>query len=902
MQPNAEPKTPDNRNNSTTGHIFVTPPHLNKGVTYGHLSNSANRNSPIIIQDTTGYFKGLKELRDASRTNIKVNTKYNPIPIADILNLIKKCRDAGQQDILFEPNQLDLNKNIFHYLTFVESSDELKILASKLAEEANKKNIDALQRAVPGDPQFSIPIIYAAIWEKEDYALLLLQKMLKNANFENVKEMLDYKTVFKEEFFKQICKTLNTSIAYHLIDNYLNYPFEKRAEINKILIDLISKDQIFPKGKNESAPILHKIILASGQCPHFSNIILKGIGKNKLKELDTKAASTHDDTALLSAVYNFKLVDKDIFTILVELFDINITSKKYGDNIFHKLFRMPKSNLMPELITILIPLIDSNTIAKLLSEFNHAGLTPLAQAIKIAKEVISKENRSDMKQEIAGKFRACIYRLIEVFPDICRIAIDDQQNTLLMLAIQEPDFRNIIQKILKKSDLNQKNQKGETAIEIASEYNVKLQTYGSDGVQAKPEYFMPVKEHDKIIKRVYEEHDNETRVLKRKYDSIVDRNYFLSGVVTEKESDIKRLCSEKEQLTKHFHSELTLAREDVEVWRNSYSQMQIKFMDLEKNSNDKIQTLQENINGLVDTNKSLQQKHKDLEQEFSDYKSTLKANEEKLQALKSKLSIASIFSELLEADNSNAETDQYQGDEEDEELASSSSTATNKKKARKKEKQFFPEVRFNKIKDLDFKKVPLYGKSNILDKASIISFPKEKSVLRISKDNDGSDNKGKPSEEALAKIGRWGEALIFYKLIHYYRTKEKYKNVNIEVHSNSFLLRAIVDNHPTCVSLLWVNAKKESKKPYDILLAKQKSNGPKKFRYIDVKSTVFSDKGTIDMSPNEYALAKKKQGNYYLYRLYNTGRAEGLYVQKMKNPAEKFLEGKVNKPAISFEA
>jgi len=107
-------------------------------------------------------------------------------------------------------------------------------------------------------------------------------------------------------------------------------------------------------------------------------------------------------------------------------------------------------------------------------------------------------------------------------------------------------------------------------------------------------------------------------------------------------------------------------------------------------------------------------------------------------------------------------------------------------------------------------------------------------------------------------LGRQGEKRIFYGLREINK-KEK----NIEV--------------------IWNNEKKESGKPYDIIIKKN----DKVVQYIEVKTT-HTDEKKFWISKNEYEFAMKQREKYKLYLIINAGAGVDTYYEEIENFYEKY--------------
>ena len=109
------------------------------------------------------------------------------------------------------------------------------------------------------------------------------------------------------------------------------------------------------------------------------------------------------------------------------------------------------------------------------------------------------------------------------------------------------------------------------------------------------------------------------------------------------------------------------------------------------------------------------------------------------------------------------------------------------------------------------------------------------------------------NREINDKTGRWGELFVYNIL------KEKYAS---EIENGS-------------VSVEWTNEINETGEPYDLKIVfystadQQDNNKTTREEYIEVKSTIHSNKESFPISLNELMFAKKKADSYKIYRIYN---------------------------------
>lgn len=115
----------------------------------------------------------------------------------------------------------------------------------------------------------------------------------------------------------------------------------------------------------------------------------------------------------------------------------------------------------------------------------------------------------------------------------------------------------------------------------------------------------------------------------------------------------------------------------------------------------------------------------------------------------------------------------------------------------------------------------------------------------------------------LAAIGAWGEQLVHSFLSHWRDSS--------------------APGRPSVVD--WCNESGETGQPYDFKL----SFGPdddSQSVYVEVKSTVKSEKAFIHMSANELDFALKKKEHYHVFRVYNAGDAQNVRLCRIQNLAQ----------------
>lgn len=116
----------------------------------------------------------------------------------------------------------------------------------------------------------------------------------------------------------------------------------------------------------------------------------------------------------------------------------------------------------------------------------------------------------------------------------------------------------------------------------------------------------------------------------------------------------------------------------------------------------------------------------------------------------------------------------------------------------------------------------------------------------------------------LEVIGKWGEELV-----------------------HSFLCQwrdAAGPGRPT--HILWCNQSGESGRPFDFRLTFESAGEPSEEVYVEVKSTVKTEKSLVHMSANELDFALKKKQRYHIYRVYNAGDAQNFRLCRLQNLAQ----------------
>lgn len=128
-------------------------------------------------------------------------------------------------------------------------------------------------------------------------------------------------------------------------------------------------------------------------------------------------------------------------------------------------------------------------------------------------------------------------------------------------------------------------------------------------------------------------------------------------------------------------------------------------------------------------------------------------------------------------------------------------------------------------------------------------------VLQVSLPGDVTD---------LEVIGKWGEELVHSFLCHWRDAGGPGRPAHI----------------------LWCNQSGESGRPFDFRLTFECAGEPSEEVYVEVKSTVKTEKSLVHMSANELDFALKKKQSYHIYRVYNAGDAQNFRLCRLQNLAQ----------------
>lgn len=131
------------------------------------------------------------------------------------------------------------------------------------------------------------------------------------------------------------------------------------------------------------------------------------------------------------------------------------------------------------------------------------------------------------------------------------------------------------------------------------------------------------------------------------------------------------------------------------------------------------------------------------------------------------------------------------------------------------------------------------------------------------------------SDQAKAKIGRWGEEFVFDNLkLHYQEKQYQADPVNAE----AGLLRLAKGDRT--ITIKWMNCAAETQNPYDLLITKSKS-GQETVNYVEVKASK-GKKVRFFLSENEMGQLQANPLNYRLFFVPKAG-TEGASVMKISN-------------------
>ena len=152
------------------------------------------------------------------------------------------------------------------------------------------------------------------------------------------------------------------------------------------------------------------------------------------------------------------------------------------------------------------------------------------------------------------------------------------------------------------------------------------------------------------------------------------------------------------------------------------------------------------------------------------------------------------------------------------------------------------------------------------------------------------------SEDALFAIGHYGEKYIYEKLKAHYL--KKYSPAKI-IKDNDKGCTLISEPNDREVILRWYDKpNKRVRNPIDIKLTKRKRSNHfvLKRRYIEIKTTTSASGYIAHITENEFEKMRKHRKKYTLFRVSNVEKArkiEDIYVEKIKDPLQKIIDGKL---------
>lgn len=181
--------------------------------------------------------------------------------------------------------------------------------------------------------------------------------------------------------------------------------------------------------------------------------------------------------------------------------------------------------------------------------------------------------------------------------------------------------------------------------------------------------------------------------------------------------------------------------------------------------------------------------------------------------------------------------------------------------------------------------IPEFKPSNLSANRNFQTNSKSPSSERESKES----NRDSLSQEAKTKIGRWGEEFAVEKLRE--KFLGKYPNCKLQETEAGF---DILVNKQIIVEVNWLNKFGECGIGRDIEYIE---NGVKHF--IEVKATKTDAKEIFQISRSEWQLAKDKQENYSIFRIYNAGTSYAR-PEEIRNPYKEWLEGNLSFQSLTI--
>lgn len=186
------------------------------------------------------------------------------------------------------------------------------------------------------------------------------------------------------------------------------------------------------------------------------------------------------------------------------------------------------------------------------------------------------------------------------------------------------------------------------------------------------------------------------------------------------------------------------------------------------------------------------------------------------------------------------------------------------------------------------------GEESVIPEFTPSSHPTNRNVQTNSKSSPSEREKNESSKDTLSqeakrKIGRWGEEFAIEKLRE--KFLGKYKNCKLQETNTGFNI--LVDNQIK-VEVNWLNKYEDKGIGKDI---EYNENGEEYF--IEVKATKTDAKEIFQISRSEWQLAKDKQENYSIYRIYNAGTNQAR-AEEIRNPYKEWLEEKLSVQSLTI--
>lgn len=539
--------------------------------------------TPEIRKDNvlSQYFNNLRNLFDAFN---KSGTVVTVLKLKNIKNSYFKQADKRA----FERNVDDNDKNIFFYLTYIKFDSELVAFFTELCTEANQLGLGSNplwhELGRYGNHKLT-PLEHALARNNVPYAFSIAAQMLLTYDLETLKFVvtrIDRKDLAAESMpYIENCKKLNYLILCQLLFNFNKYSIQNKDYIVDCIISLIndghistndsynfiqqieaSKKDAYSENKGYTLPLLHRIARLGNIDPTRCQKILRSITKEKLMELNKETIKENGDTTLLS--FAFYINNKnaiEVFKTLLILLDPTVRSESKGSNVFHKLMRNLQLSIIPDILTMMFTSLDLNLLKDLWLSPDKDNYFPLAELIPGRTKTPKKTNsRGELPIPDAqlNTFAETDYsasipilrRIVDAFPEICKIPLGANDETLLMHAIKNKSLQKIIPDIILKSDPDHKNKQGQDARQIAVIFNVQLDEFIQKARTQKDQdysYYKTKEDYEKVC----EERDN-CKEAAEKYRN--QRNKY--------QDDLKKSQTELSELTQE-HDELKRKYEEI---------------------------------------------------------------------------------------------------------------------------------------------------------------------------------------------------------------------------------------------------------------------------------------------------------------------------------------------------